>query len=132
MNRGCLRVVVIFSSILFLITFTFYLAIWPQLKIKIIKNSLIAARAALESYNNDYPNNPIIENNPESTSKLLGKNGRKKNYLSPKNTIIKKGILVDYWDTPLIYKYSSKEIKVFSSGKNKKPDDLDDIHIDQF
>tara|TARA_B100000575_G_scaffold94463_1_gene75262 strand:+ start:60 stop:458 length:399 start_codon:yes stop_codon:yes gene_type:complete len=132
MNRGCLRVVVIFSSILFLITFTFYLAIWPQLKIKIIKNSLIAARAALESYNNDYPNNPIIENNPESTSKLLGKNGRKKNYLSPKNTIIKKGILVDYWDTPLIYKYSSKEIEVFSSGKNKKPDDFDDIHIDQF
>ena len=132
MNRGCLRVVVIFSSILFLITFTFYLAIWPQLKIKIIKNSLISARAALESYNNDYPNNPIIENNPESTSKLLGKNGRKKKYLSPKNTIIKKGILVDYWDTPLIYKYSSKEIKVFSSGKNKKPDDLDDIHIDQF
>ena len=132
MNRGCLRVVVIFSSILFLLTFIFYLAIWPQLKIKIIKSSLIAVRAALESYNNDYPINPIIENNPESTSKLLGKNGRKKNYLSPKNTIIKKGILVDYWDTPLIYKYSSKEIKVFSSGKNKKPDDLDDIHIDQF
>ena len=132
MNRGCLRVVVIFSSILFLITFTFYLAIWPQLKIKIIKNSLIAVRAALKSYNNDYPTNPIIENNPESTSKLLGKNGRKKNYLSPKNTIIKKGILVDYWDTPLIYKYSSKEIKVFSSGKNKKPDDFDDIHINQF
>ena len=132
MNRGCLRVVVIFSSILFLLTFIFYLAIWPQLKIKIIKSSLIAVRAALESYNNDYPINPIIENNPESTSKLLGGNGRKKKYLSPKNTIIKKGILVDYWDTPLIYKYSSKEIKVFSSGKNKKPDDLDDIHIDQF
>ena len=132
MNRGCLRVVVIFSSILFFITFTFYLAIWPQLKIKIIKNSLIAVRAALKSYNNDYPTNPIIENNPESTSKLLGKNGRKKNYLSPKNTIIKKGILVDYWDTPLIYKYSSKEIEVFSSGKNKKPDDFDDIHINKF
>ena len=132
MNRGCLRVIVIFSSILFLITLTFYLAIWPQLKIKIIKNSLIAVRAALKSYNNDYPTNPIIENNPESTSKLLGKNGRKKNYLSPKNTIIKKGILVDYWDTPLIYKYSSKEIEVFSSGKNKKPDDFDDIHINQF
>ena len=132
MNRGCLRVVVIFSSILFLITFIFYLAIWPQLKIKIIKSSLIAVRAALESYNNDYPINPIIENNPESTSKLLGRNGRKKKYLSPKNTIIKKGILVDYWDTPLIYKYSSNEIEVFSSGKNKKPDDLDDIHINQF
>ena len=132
MNRGCLRVVVIFSSILFLLTFIFYLAIWPQLKIKIIKSSLIAVRAALESYNNDYPNNPIIENNPESTSKLLGKNGRKKNYLSPKNTIIKKGILVDYWDTPLIYKYSSNKLEVFSSGKNKKPDDLDDIHINQF
>ena len=132
MNRGCLKVVVIFSSILFLLTFIFYLAIWPQLKIKIIKSSLIAVRAALESYNNDYPINPIIENNPESTSKLLGRNGRKKKYLSPKNTIIKKGILVDYWDTPLIYKYSSNEIEVFSSGKNKKPDDLDDIHINQF
>ena len=132
MNRGCLRVVVIFSSILFLLTFIFYLAIWPQLKIKIIKSSLIAVRAALESYNNDYPINPIIENNPENTSKLLGRNGRKKKYLSPKNTIIKKGILVDYWDTPLIYKYSSNEIEVFSSGKNKKPDDLDDIHINQF
>ena len=132
MNRGCLKTIVVFSSILFLLTFIFYLAIWPQLKIKIIKSSLIAVRAALESYNNDYPINPIIENNPESTSKLLGKNGRKKNYLSSKNTIIKKGILVDYWDTPLIYKYSSKEIEVFSSGKNKKPDDFDDIHINQF
>ena len=132
MNRGCLKTIVVFSSILFLLTFIFYLAIWPQLKIKIIKSSLIAVRAALESYNNDYPVNPIIENNPESTSKLLGRNGRKKKYLSPKNTIIKKGILVDYWDTPLIYKYSSNEIEVFSSGKNKKPDDLDDIHINQF
>ena len=132
MNRGCLKTIVVFSSILFLLTFIFYLAIWPQLKIKIIKSSLIAVRAALESYNNDYPINPIIENNPESTSKLLGRNGRKKKYLSPKNTIIKKGILVDYWDTPLIYKYSSKEIEVFSSGKNKKPDDFDDIHINQF
>lgn len=132
MNRGCLKTIVIFSSILFLLTFTFYLAIWPQLKIKIIKNSLIAVRAALESYNNDYPNNPISENNPESTSKLLGKNGRNKKYLSSRDTIIKKGILVDYWDSPLIYKYSSKEIEVFSSGKNKKPDDLDDIHINEF
>ena len=132
MNRGCLKTIVVFSSILFLLTFIFYLAIWPQLKIKIIKSSLIAVRAALESYNNDYPINPIIENNPESTSKLLGRNGRKKKYLSPKNTIIKKGILVDYWDTPLIYKYSSNKIEVFSSGKNKKPDDLDDIHINQF
>lgn len=131
MNRGCLKTIVVFSSILFLLTFIFYLAIWPQLKIKIIKSSLIAVRAALESYNNDYPINPIIENNPESTSKLLGRNGRKKKYLSPKNTIIKKGILVDYWDTPLIYKYSSNEIEVFSSGKNKKPDDFDDIRINQ-
>ena len=55
-----------------------------------------------------------------------------KEIFSSKNTIIKKGILVDYWDAPLIYKYSSKEIEVFSSGKNKKPDDLDDIHINQF
>ncbi|MAN81868.1 MAG: hypothetical protein CMO50_01320 [Verrucomicrobiales bacterium] len=132
MNRGCLKTIVIFSSTLFLLTITFYLAIWPQLKIKIIRSSLISVRAALHSYNNDYPNNPIIENNPENTSKLLGKNGRKKKYLAPKNTIIKKGILVDYWDAPLIYKYSSKEIEVFSSGKNKKPDDLDDIHIKQF
>jgi len=85
----------------------------------------------LDSYNNDYPNNPISENNPQNTSKLLGKNGRKKKYLSSKYTIIKKGILVDYWDAPLIYKYSSKEIEVFSSGKNKKPDDFDDIQINQ-
>ena len=132
MYRGCLKAVVIFSSILFLLTLTFYLAIWPQLKIKILRSSLISVRAALNSYNNDYPHNPISVNNSESTSKLLGENGRKKKYLSLKNTIIKKGILVDYWDTPLIYKCSSKEIKVFSSGKNKKPDDFDDIQINQF
>ena len=132
MYRGCLKAIVTFSSILFLLTLTFYLAIWPQLKIKILRSSLISVRAALNSYNNDYPYNPIFVNNSESTSKLLGENGRKKKYLSLKNTIIKKGILVDYWDTPLIYKYSSKEIKVFSSGKNKKPDDFDDIQINQF
>ena len=132
MYRGCLKAIVTFSSILFLLTLTFYLAIWPQLKIKILRSSLISVRAALNSYNNDYPSNPISVNNSESTSKLLGENGRKKKYLSPKNTIIKKGILVDYWDTPLIYKYSSKEIEVFSSGKNKKPNDFDDIHINQF
>ena len=48
---------------------------------------------ALESYNNDYPNHLISENNFESTSKLLGKNGRNKKYLSSRDTIIKKGIL---------------------------------------
>ena len=129
MNRSCLKTIVICSSILFLLSSTFYLAIWPQLKIKIIKNSLISVSLALESYNNDYPNDLISENNVESTSKLLGKNGRNKKYLSSRDTIIKKGILVDYWDSPLIYQSSSKTIEVFSSGKNKIPNDSDDIQI---
>ena len=129
MNRSCLKTIVIFSSILFLLSSTFYLAIWPQLKIKIIKNSLTSVSLALESYNNDYPNDLISENNVESTSKLLGKNGRNKKYLSSRDTIIKKGILVDYWDSPLIYQSSSKTIEVFSSGKNKIPNDSDDIQI---
>ena len=129
MNRSCLKTIVICSSILFLLSSTFYLAIWPQLKIKIIKNSLTSVSLALESYNNDYPNHLISENNFESTSKLLGKNGRNKKYLSSRDTIIKKGILVDYWDSPLIYKSSSKTIEVFSSGKNKIPNDSDDIQI---
>ena len=129
MNRSCLKTIVICSSILFLLSSTFYLAIWPQLKIKIIKNSLTPVSLALESYNNDYPNDLISENNVESTSKLLGKNGRNKKYLSSRDTIIKKGILVDYWDSPLIYQSSSKTIEVFSSGKNKIPNDSDDIQI---
>ena len=129
MNRNCLKTIVICSSILFLLSSTFYLAIWPQLKIKIIKNSLTSVSLALESYNNDYPNDLISENNVESTSKLLGKNGRNKKYLSSRDTIIKKGILVDYWDSPLIYQSSSKTIEVFSSGKNKIPNDSDDIQI---
>ena len=129
MNRSCLKTIVICSSILFLLSSTFYLAIWPQLKIKIIKNSLTSVSLALESYNNDYPNDLISENNVESTSKLLGKNGRNKKYLSSRDNIIKKGILVDYWDSPLIYQSSSKTIKVFSSGKNKIPNDSDDIQI---
>lgn len=129
MNRSCLKTIVICSSILFLLSSTFYLAIWPQLKIKIIKNSLTSVSLALESYNNDYPNHLISENNFESTSKLLGKNGRNKKYLSSRDTIIKKGILVDYWDSPLIYQSSSKTIEVFSSGKNKIPNDSDDIQI---
>ena len=129
MNRSCLKTIVICSSILFLLSSTFYLAIWPQLKIKIIKNSLTSVSLALESYNNDYPNDLISENNVESTSKLLGKNGRNKKYLSSRDTIIKKGILVDYWDSPLIYQSSSKTIEVFSSGKNKTPNDSDDIQI---
>ena len=129
MNRSCLKTIVICSSILFLLSSTFYLAIWPQLKINIIKNSLTSVSLALESYNNDYPNHLISENNFESTSKLLGKNGRNKKYLSSRDTIIKKGILVDYWDSPLIYQSSSKTIEVFSSGKNKIPNDSDDIQI---
>ena len=129
MNRSCLKTIVICSSILFLLSSTFYLAIWPQLKIKIIKNSLTSVSLALESYNNDYPNHLISENNFDSTSKLLGKNGRNKKYLSSRDTIIKKGILVDYWDSPLIYQSSSKTIEVFSSGKNKIPNDSDDIQI---
>lgn len=129
MNRSCLKTIVICSSIVFLLSSTFYLAIWPQLKIKIIKNSLTSVSLALESYNNDYPNDLISENNVESTSKLLGKNGRNKKYLSSRDTIIKKGILVDYWDSPLIYQSSSKTIEVFSSGKNKIPNDSDDIQI---
>ena len=129
MNRSCLKTIVICSSILFLLSSTFYLAIWPQLKIKIIKNSLTSVSLALESYNNDYPNDLISENNVESTSKLLGKNGRNKKYLSSRDTIIKKGILVDYWDSPLIYQSSYKTIEVFSSGKNKIPNDSDDIQI---
>ena len=129
MNRGCLKTIVITSSLLFFLSSAFYLAIWPKLKIKIIKNSLISISSALENYNNDYPGHIITQNNPESTSKLLGENGRNKKYLSPRDAIIKNGILVDYWNTPLIYRFSSKRIEVFSSGKNKTTDDFDDIRI---
>jgi len=126
-KRGCFKVLVIVSSMTFIITALFYLALWPALKIKIIKKSLFSINIAVDNYNIDYPNYKITTNTAENTSKLLGNNGRKKKYLNSRTVVIKKGILIDYWDRPLIFQTVNGNTNVFSSGKNKIVGDSDDI-----
>ena len=126
-KRGCLKVLVIVSSMTFISTALFYLALWPALKIKIIKKSLFSINIAIDNYNIDYPNYKITTNTAENTSKLLGNNGRNKRYLNSRTVVIKKGILIDYWDRPLIFQTVNGNTNVFSSGKNKIVGDSDDI-----
>ena len=126
-KRGCLKVLVIVSSVTFISTALFYLALWPALKIKIIKKSLFSINIAIDNYNIDYPNYKITTNTAENTSKLLGNNGRNKRYLNSRTIVIKKGILIDYWDRPLIFQTVNGNTNVFSSGKNKIVGDSDDI-----
>ena len=126
-KRGCVKVLVIVSSMTFISTAVFYLALWPALKIKIIEKSLFSINIAVDNYNIDYPNYKITTNTAENTSKLLGKNGRKKKYLNSRTVVIKKGILIDYWDRPLIFQTVNGNTSVFSSGKNKIVGDSDDI-----
>ena len=126
-KRGCLKVLVIVSSVTFISTALFYLALWPALKIKIIKKSLFSVNIAIDNYNIDYPNYKITTNTAENTSKLLGNNGRNKRYLNSRTIVIKKGILIDYWDRPLIFQTVNGNTNVFSSGKNKIVGDSDDI-----
>ena len=126
-KRGCFKVLVIVSSMTFVSTALFYLALWPALKIKIIKKSLFSINIAIDNYNIDYPNYKITTNTAENTSKLLGNNGRNKRYLNSRTVVIKKGILIDYWDRPLIFQTVNGNTNVFSSGKNKIVGDSDDI-----
>lgn len=105
----------------------FYLVLWPSLKIKIIKKSLFSINLAIDNYNIDYPKYKITTNTAENTLKLLGNNGRKKKYLNSRTVVIKKGILIDYWDSPLIFQTVNGNTNVFSSGKNKFVGDFDDI-----
>ena len=126
-KRGCFKVLVIVSSMTFISTAVFYLALWPALKIKIIKKSLFSINIAIDNYNIDYPNYKITTNTAENTSKLLGNNGRNKKYLNSRTVVIKKGILIDYWDRPLIFQTVNGNTNVFSSGKNKIVGDSDDI-----
>ena len=111
----------------FISTAVFYLALWPALKIKIIKKSLFSINLAIDNYNIDYPKHKITTNTAENTLKLLGNNGRKKKYLNSRTVVIKKGILIDYWDSPLIFQTVNGNTNVFSSGKNKIVGDSDDI-----
>ena len=126
-KRGCFKILVIVSSMTFISTVVFYLALWPALKIKIIEKSLFSINIAVENYNIDYPNYKITTNTAENTSKLLGNNGRKKKYLNSRTVVIKKGILIDYWDRPLIFQTVNGNTNVFSSGENKIVGDSDDI-----
>lgn len=126
-KRGCFKLLVIVSSMTFVSTALFYLALWPALKIKIIKKSLFSINIAIDNYNIDYPNYKITTNTAENTSKILGNNGRNKRYLNSRTVVIKKGILIDYWDRPLIFQTVNGNTNVFSSGKNKIVGDSDDI-----
>ena len=126
-KRGCFKLLVIVSSMIFVSTALFYLALWPALKIKIIKKSLFSINIAIDNYNIDYPNYKITTNTAENTSKILGNNGRNKRYLNSRTVVIKKGILIDYWDRPLIFQTVNGNTNVFSSGKNKIVGDSDDI-----
>jgi hypothetical protein len=127
MNRGCLKLIIVFSTIVFILSSYYYLIVLPRLRHEILLNSLETIRDSIEAYNNDYPKSPLHENSALSTSKLLGNNGRRKVYLNANDAIIKSGIIYDYWDNPIQITKTGEKLTVFSYGKNNKPNDEDDI-----
>ena len=127
MNRGCLKLIIVFSTIVFILSSYYYLIVLPRLRHEILLNSLETIRDSIEAYNNDYPKSPLHENSALSTSKLLGNNGRRKVYLNANDAIIKGGIIYDYWDNPIQITKAGEILTVFSYGKNNKPNDEDDI-----
>ena len=127
MNRGCIKFIVFVSAITFILSTFYYLNFLPKLRNKILLNSLEIIKVSVKEYNDDYPNNQLHGNSIDSTSKLLGENGRKKMYLSVDEVIINNGIISDYWNNPIQIKISEKNIKVFSIGRNNIANDQDDI-----
>ena len=127
MNRGCLKLIIVFSTIVFILSSYYYLIVLPRLRHEILLNSLETIRDSIESYNKDYPKSPLHENSALSTSRLLGNNGRRKVYLNANDAIIKGGIIYDYWDNPIQITKTEEKLTVFSYGKNNKPNDEDDI-----
>ena len=127
MNRGCIKLAVFVSAIIFILSTFYYLNFLPKLRNKILLNSLERIKISVKEYNDDYPNNQLNENSIDATSKLLGINGRKKMYLSVDEVIINNGIISDYWNNPIQIKISEKNIKVFSIGRNNIANDQDDI-----
>tara|TARA_B100001057_G_scaffold113312_1_gene111628 strand:+ start:188 stop:583 length:396 start_codon:yes stop_codon:yes gene_type:complete len=127
MNRGCIKLTVFVSAIIFILSTFYYLKFLPELRNKILLNSLERIKVSVKEYNDDYPNNQLNENSIDATSKLLGINGRKKMYLSVDEVIINNGIISDYWNNPIQIKISEKNIKVFSIGRNNIANDQDDI-----
>ena len=127
MNRGCIKLAVFVSAIIFILSTVYYLNFLPKLRNKILLNSLERIKVSVKEYNNDYPNNQLHENSIDATSRLLGNNGRKKMYLSVDEVIINNGIISDYWNNPIQIKISEKNIKVFSIGRNNIANDQDDI-----
>ena len=127
MNRGCIKLAVFVSAIIFILSTFYYLNLLPKLRNKILLNSLERIKVSVKEYNNDYPNKQLHENSIDATSRLLGNNGRKKMYLSVDEVIINNGIISDYWNNPIQIKISEKNIKVFSIGRNNIANDQDDI-----
>ena len=127
MNRGCIKLAVFVSAIIFILSTFYYLNFLPKLRNKILLNSLERIKVSVKEYNSDYPNNQLHENSIDATSRLLGDNGRKKMYLSLDEVIINNGIISDYWNNPIQIKISEKNIKVFSIGRNNIANDQDDI-----
>ena len=127
MNRGCIKLAVFVSAIIFILSTFYYLNFLPKLRNKILLNSLERIKVSVKEYNKDHPNNQLYENSIDATSRLLGNNGRKKMYLSVDEVIINNGIISDYWNNPIQIKISEKNIKVFSIGRNNIANDQDDI-----
>ena len=127
MNRGCIKLAVFVSAIIFILSTFYYLNFLPKLRNKILLNSLERIKVSVKEYNNDYPNKQLHENSIDATSRLLGNNGRKKMYLSVDEVIINNEIISDYWNNPIRIKISEKNIKVFSIGRNNIANDQDDI-----
>ena len=127
MNRGCIKLAVFVSAIIFILSTFYYLNFLPKLRNKILLNSLERIKVSVKEYNKDHPNTQLHENSIDATSRLLGNNGRKKMYLSVDEVIINNGIISDYWNNPIQIKISEKNIKVFSIGRNNIANDQDDI-----
>jgi len=128
MRRGCVLTITILAGIVLVISITFWIFKWPELKKTETSKFAYLIEDALEQYKSDQKSYP-----PAATiaAELYGENVRKKRYLAGLESIVRDGEFTDMWKTPfkieLPAEGADEKAKVTSAGPDGEFGNADDI-----
>jgi len=130
MRRGCVILIIVACLVLQVISVLFFIFVWPEKKKRGTSQTIYVLEKCLEDYKRDNSKYPEGDNQA-ITDALYGQNPREKVYLVSGGSLIRDGLLCDFYKQPLRFVFPDADtVKVVSSGPDKTFDTEDDITSD--
>lgn len=127
MRRGCVILIIVIVLVIQVVSVLFFVFVWPETKKRGTSQTIYVLEKSLEEYRRDLGRYPEGDNRA-ITAALYGENEREKVYLQPAGSVLRDGVLCDFYKQPLRFRLEQgSQVLVDSSGPDRVFDTEDDI-----